>query len=59
MRYSLYKKNHFENFGNRAFCQRAAVMFANVYISLLYLSRHTIHGVVSAETIVSVLKFPT
>ena len=25
MRYGLYKKTHFENFGNRAFCQRTAV----------------------------------
>ena len=24
MRYGLYKKTHFENFGNRAFCQRTA-----------------------------------
>ena len=30
MRYGLYKKTHFENFGNRAFCQRTAVWYSQV-----------------------------
>ena len=32
MRYGVYKKTHFEDFGNRAFCQRTAVY--NTYIVL-------------------------
>ena len=30
MRYGLYKKTHFENFGNRAFCQRTAIALSSL-----------------------------
>ena len=38
MRYGLYKKTHFENFGNRAFCQRTAVLM-NLQVQWLPVQR--------------------
>ena len=35
MRYGLYKKTQFENFGNRAFCQRTAVLGSGAQMKAL------------------------